>query len=808
MTLAKRSIMKFRFLLAGLFAFFLAMPSSAAVVSLVNHGDSWRYRKGSTAPQANWKTVPDSGLNGTWLSGNGGFGYADNTNETALCQTVLTDMHNAYNTVAMRRSFQVTSNLDSNFHLVLTMDWDDGFIAWLDGNFRASFNSPGAPAEPAFDAEATDLHESSRGSSPEPAMNFDLGPVGSRLSIGTHVLAIVGLNEQPGSSDFIQIADLALVPPPTNGISGLIAEDTTWRAVNSPIRLVGDVTVNYGVTLTIEPGVRVLLNSNVSLIINGRLLAEGDPANRIVFSRAAASGRWGGITINDSPGSPETRIRYARIEFNGTDAVRVAGGTAWLDHLTFGSNDRRYVLLQGASFVVRECEFPSASVKFEFVRGENGIRTNGHGIIARNFFGVPVGYSDVIDVSGGSRPAPIVHIINNVFSGGTDDGIDIDGTDGWIEGNIFLHVHRNGDTPDSGAAVSGGNRSGLTSEVTIMGNIFFDCDNAATAKQSNFFTMINNTVVHTTRTGGIDIASGAINVRDTTPSPTTFARGFYMEGNIIRDAEQLVRNYDAAQTTVTFNNNILPVAWSGPGTNNSVTNPLFNHVPQVSEAVFTNWAQAQIMREWFALQTNSPAIGTGPNGHDKGGVVPLGVSISGEPSGTTGQTNATLIVGMNRTGFGMPTSGWPNGAGYVAYKWRLDGGAWSAERPMSAPINLTGLTSGPHYVEVVGKRDSGLYQDDPLFGTDAVVTRSRTWIVDSLRISSASYNGTQFTLQFVAQAGQTYTVQYRNTFDAAHPWVNLTNVPAQGGTVPVIVTDSNANARATRFYRLVSPSAP
>ena len=42
---------------------------------------------------------------------------------------------------------------------------------------------------------------------------------------------------------------------------------------------------------------------------------------------------------------------------------------------------------------------------------------------------------------------------------------------------------------------------------------------------------------------------------------------------------------------------------------------------------------------------------------------------------------------------------------------------------------LAGLAQGPHSVEVVGKRDSGTYQDDPELGPDAVVTQSRTWTV-------------------------------------------------------------------------------
>src|SRR5256885_17185651 len=108
-------------LLAGLL---LASPLRAQT-ALVNHADSWRYRKGTTAPQANWKTVTEAGLDSTWLTGNGGFGYADNATETALCATLLTDMKGLYSTVAMRRSFQVASSPDATAHLVLTMDWDD-----------------------------------------------------------------------------------------------------------------------------------------------------------------------------------------------------------------------------------------------------------------------------------------------------------------------------------------------------------------------------------------------------------------------------------------------------------------------------------------------------------------------------------------------------------------------------------------------------------------------------------------------------------------------------------------------------------
>jgi hypothetical protein len=348
-----------------------------------------------------------------------------------------------------------------------------------------------------------------------------------------------------------------------------------------------------------------------------------------------------------------------------------------------------------------------------------------------SFFGATIGYDDTMDFTGGNRDLnqPIIQYYNNVFTGSGDDILDLDGTDAWIEGNIFLHCHRNG-APDTAAAISGGNNSGRTSEITILGNLIFDCDNAATAKQGNFFTLINNTIVHTTKKGGVDFASGVVCVRDTTPSLTTFAKGFYLEGNVIVDAEQLVRNYDAKQTTVTLNNNILPMPWNGPGSDNVVLDPMLKHVPDVSETTFTTWEQAQVMRDWFSLLPASPARGTGPNGTDKGGVIPLGASISGEPRDITSRTAATLIVGVNRTGSGIPTAGFPLGSGFTHYRWRLDDKTWSAETPIATPIQLTGLAAGSHHVDVIGKNDAGWYQNDPALGTDAVVTTSHSWTVD------------------------------------------------------------------------------
>lgn len=792
------------------FLFLLAIDlshSALAQTALVNHGDVWHYRFGTNAAQANWLTTTDASLDSTWLSGPGGIGYGDGDDAT----NIQTGMSNKCTTVYLRRAFSIASPVDTGLRLSLTMDYDDGFVAYLDGSEIARGSTTNGVGSPVVFNATANSHEASAGSGGNAPTIYDLGTVGSRLAVGNHVLAIQGINQTLTSSDLSIIADLFL------GSGGCpantICSDTNWTLAISPVTVSSSLTIAAGATLTIDPGVIVQFGSGVNLTVadGGRLIAEGTSNAPIRFTRSGASGSWGHLVIDGSVGSPESRIAFAHFELNsGSPTIEVAGGTAIMDHLTFGNAGIAYIHVDGASFVISHCHFPTATTGFELVHGTGGIKSGGRGIFFRNFFGKATAYNDVVDFTGGNRPGPIVQFLDNVFTGSDDDLLDLDSTDAWVEGNIFLHTHRNGGAPDSSSAVSGGADNADTSQITIIGNIIFDCDQAATAKQGNFYTLFNNTIVHQTRVGGIDTNSGVVNVRDFPQggSPTTFGAGFYLEGNIIFDAEQLVRNFVDGQTSVVFSNNIMPYTWPYGG-GNFEANPMFVHLPTLSETVFTNWAQAQIMREWLGLLPSSPAIGTGPNGSDMGGVIPLGAFLAGAPSGTTAETGATVIVGLNRTGSGIPAAGFPNGSGYTSYKWRLDTNAWSAETPINTAIHLTGLADGPHYVEVSGKRDSGFFQDDSVFGDDAAVTRSRTWTVQTStppQIDSTQRDGNMVKLIFTAQAGKTYSVLYRDAFDATHPWLKLRDVSAQAVTGPFTVVDSNAGTSNTRFYQLVTPA--
>jgi len=75
---------------------------------------------------------------------------------------------------------------------------------------------------------------------------------------------------------------LSTVQAATN-VSGIISSDATWAKANSPYSLTGPVKVNNDVTLTIDTGATVNLNSYY-IQVDGTLLARGSSADQIHFN--------------------------------------------------------------------------------------------------------------------------------------------------------------------------------------------------------------------------------------------------------------------------------------------------------------------------------------------------------------------------------------------------------------------------------------------------------------------------------------------------------------------------------------------
>src|SRR5258706_11910106 len=150
-----------------------------------------------------------------------------------------------------------------------------------------------------------------------------------------------------------------------------------------------------------------------------------------------------------------------------------------------------------------------------------------------------------------------------------------------------MHAHRDAtrtdDARDTSSAISGGvDFAGQFSEWTIINNLFYDVDHACLNKGGGSpgagrFIFMNNTLVHVNAEygGGPRGDIAAFDFTDdgvALPDPS-YGAGAYVAGNIIWDCPSLPANYNPSNHTVIFENNILSVAWNGPGSNNVVIDP-------------------------------------------------------------------------------------------------------------------------------------------------------------------------------------------------------------------------------------------
>ncbi len=473
--------------------------------------------------------------------------------------------------------------------------------------------------------------------------------------------------------------DISSVPNP------LIDPDTILDAASGPWYVASNLTIPSGYALTIEPGATVYFNQDVLLTVNGRLVAEGAPGQRIhlTLDPAGAATRWNGIRIENT--LEESRMCYLDMDYGDGqgESIYVRYAKLLVDNMTWGGTERTCIEMYHPSVIVRNSTLHGGTevLHGEYIEGEEYL------IVEGNLFEYNYSGDDVIDFLGAERPGPVLQILNNVFMGGGDDGIDLDGTDAHIEGNLFMNIHKNTSrTTTSNAIATGLPQTGEDNrtDITVVRNIFFNCDHGILLKEEAFATVINNTFVE------MSLAAMQFNEVGGT-SVHGPGRGAYIDSNIFWHCGELFKHLDQALEGATVNRSILPAAFHYLGQDDIDTNPLF---------VDPN--------DDLHVRSVSPATGTGPNGLDRGGYVPAGVSLSVK----TYATEAVITVG---------------GPGIADYKYSLDNpaGPWSGEIPVDQPIELNGLTDAQSYtVYAVGKNSAGVWQD-------AADAASISWTVDA-----------------------------------------------------------------------------
>jgi hypothetical protein len=106
------------------------------------------------------------------------------------------------------------------------------------------------------------------------------------------------------------VALLPSVALATTFPGGNLPANTTWTSADSPVQVLGDLTIPSGLTLTVQPGVTLVAattdstgsgidTAHVELIVasGGTLLVQGSTANPVTITGAGGTGTWYGIRV-------------------------------------------------------------------------------------------------------------------------------------------------------------------------------------------------------------------------------------------------------------------------------------------------------------------------------------------------------------------------------------------------------------------------------------------------------------------------------------------------------------------------------
>ena len=165
--------------------------------TLVDVGDNWNYIIPTSEPSSAWKQAgfDDS----AWKSGSSGIGYGDNDDNTQVSTGTMS--------VFMRIKFSV-ENPESVQSLLFHMDYDDGFVAYLNDTEIARSGLGVAGSKVSYNQTAS-LHEALiyQGQQPE---SFDISEYTNLLKENDNVLAVQVHNTGTNSSDLSSIPILTV----------------------------------------------------------------------------------------------------------------------------------------------------------------------------------------------------------------------------------------------------------------------------------------------------------------------------------------------------------------------------------------------------------------------------------------------------------------------------------------------------------------------------------------------------------------------------------------------------------------------
>ena len=175
--------------------FFLLV--SSRLVSQVDHWEtivydtaSWRYVAPTAATSMNW--IQPSFDASSWNLGNGGFGFADGDDGTIIPTSSIS--------VFARKEFTI-SDLSTIKKVILNMDYDDAFVAYING-IEVARNGLTSAGQPAYNQLGEISHEAKLYQNQYPdQFLFDIVDFPATLVQGVNVICVEVHNQTAASSD-------------------------------------------------------------------------------------------------------------------------------------------------------------------------------------------------------------------------------------------------------------------------------------------------------------------------------------------------------------------------------------------------------------------------------------------------------------------------------------------------------------------------------------------------------------------------------------------------------------------------------
>lgn len=343
---------------------------------LIAKGSEWKYLDKGADEKTNWYNPDFDDVE--WSKGKAPLGY----DYEGIATTVSygPDSNNKYITTYFRKLFNLSGSTLKNSSFVLKMRRDDGAVVYLNGKELIRTNMPAGEIK--YNSLATDSRTDT---------TYHCYPVdASALLWGDNVIAVEVHQILPSSSDLF--FDLQLLAETTDNSNYLstsntctfsLSEDKSLRAVyqadgqslvpetvsgdlslykaKSPYLLQGDVTISRHSTLTIEPGVVVLMPPAAKFIINGSVQAMGNATDSIVFMlNPAYDSRqsWGALCFINT--TDTSRLSYVTIKdasdgpkmYNCVAAISAYNSNLVLDHMTLTDVDSNPVAARYSSIVL------------------------------------------------------------------------------------------------------------------------------------------------------------------------------------------------------------------------------------------------------------------------------------------------------------------------------------------------------------------------------------------------------------------------------------------------------------------------